>query len=389
MTAGNDFRVIFGAGPLQGRRGEFLQVLLPVFRLRKTGRGSGIRLMVELTDHLPSIVDVAGKRKFNRIVRRPRPRESEGLARHIAEFTRDSSERERLFDCSRYPLRYANGGVLPVVRLKGREYFWLFYRDIFPVGWNIANGGSNNIEEMLDPDRIVAREFAEEAIVVDFTAERVYTHRHWRGATAKGVQEAALRAWSERLGRNLLEFERVPLAVEWLDGPDSADIAAGRRHRRTKGYFLNITPVDNGIELDRIALIRLDQGVTLLDGELRNGRLVNQIVGLFDAKKMRGHARIEVIPDAVFFGGRERILRAKTRARRIKELGDIVAEYLENPALERSDSERRAFRESAAPYSLCPAARLMVERYLDWATTKGGHGKRAASRSGPRGARRR
>jgi hypothetical protein len=40
-----------------------------------------------------------------------------------------------------FPFRYASGGVLPILRIGRKEFFCFFYRDIDPVGWNIANGG--------------------------------------------------------------------------------------------------------------------------------------------------------------------------------------------------------------------------------------------------------
>jgi len=45
------------------------------------------------------------------------------------------------------------------VRIKEEEYYCLFYRDIFPVGWNIANGGSDNNEELLNPLLTIERSF--------------------------------------------------------------------------------------------------------------------------------------------------------------------------------------------------------------------------------------
>ena len=64
------------------------------------------------------------------------------------------------------PLRWASAGALGVVTFMGRKWVILFYRDIHPKGWNIANGGSQDANEWHNIDWLANREFTEEIILI-------------------------------------------------------------------------------------------------------------------------------------------------------------------------------------------------------------------------------
>jgi len=66
-----------------------------------------------------------------------------------------------------FPLRWASGGVLSVVKIPGREGLWtpFFFRDIPPVGWNISLGSSENNDELDNPWGFLLREFLEETLI--------------------------------------------------------------------------------------------------------------------------------------------------------------------------------------------------------------------------------
>jgi hypothetical protein len=352
--------------PLRTRTDELLQVLLPEFTVRKNRQGPGLCLSIEIKDHMHSIGDVHGKGALYEIVGRAGTHARNALAHDLHDFFKNPRLREYRFDCSGHPLRFANGGVLPVVRLDGRDYFWLFYRDIFPIGWNIANGASDNVAEMLDPNRIVLREFGEEVIVVDFATKHLFTFEPEDEMVPLGFLKGAIEAWSKRLGVDLFKFHRLPIPLKWVDGPDTADVDVEGRRRETKGYFVNITPEDNAIELDRIALVNLGKGVTLLDGENRNGKLLNEVIGLFEVEKMRDLSRAEFIPDLVFFSGNKRPLDEGGSAGQLEELAVIVEEYFKNPDLDRSNDLRLAYRNAPIKFDLCPITRAVIERFFEW-----------------------
>jgi hypothetical protein len=356
--------------PLRDRTAELLQVLIPEFTLRKNRPGPGVCLSLDIKDHMPSIVDREGKREVSRVVRSTGTQARDRLARRLSDFHADPREREYCFDCSAHPLRYANGGVLPVVRLEGRDYFWLFYRDIFPIGWNIANGASDTTVELLDPNRVVFREFGEEVIVADFHKMHLFTFEPEDNTTPLGFLKGALAAWSEKLGVDLLEFQRRPIPLKWVDGPDAVDANVEGRRRETKGYFLSITPEDNAIEVDRIAFINLGQDVALLDGEHRNGKLLNQVIGLFEVDKMRDISRTEFIPDVVFFDGKEWPYGKNEAAARRGELAGVIAKYLGSSTLVRTEQDGRDYEAVGIKYDLCPIARSIITRFFEWEKTE-------------------
>jgi hypothetical protein len=155
----------------------------------------------------------------------------------------------------------------------------------------------------------------------------------------------------------------LPLPVRWLDGPDMVASRVGARAHESRGYFLAVTPDDNGLEVDRIAVIDLDDGAVCLDGESRQGRLLNQVIGLFDVENVRNAIRgSEFLPDRLFHGGKER-----SRS----DLDPCLREYLSALGPLRVAAETRAHADAACRFNLCPAARLVIERYLDRAPGAG------------------
>ena len=64
------------------------------------------------------------------------------------------------------PMRWASGGILPLVRYQGDYWVLLFFRDRPPVGLNVPNGASECKDEYKDPWRLIDREFNEEVVVL-------------------------------------------------------------------------------------------------------------------------------------------------------------------------------------------------------------------------------
>jgi hypothetical protein len=67
-----------------------------------------------------------------------------------------------------FPLRWASGGVLSVIRINGKDGLWtpFFFRDISPIGWNIALGSSESDNELNNPSSLLMREFLEETLIL-------------------------------------------------------------------------------------------------------------------------------------------------------------------------------------------------------------------------------
>jgi hypothetical protein len=334
---------------------------MPEFTLTK--EENGFLLDVSLSDDLPSIADRPGKSRFFEIINRSGNAGRAQLTNSLARFWKDEHLRSYRFDCPDFPLRYANGGVLPLVRLEEDEYFCLFYRDAFPTGWNIANGASGSIEEMLEPELTMHREFGEELFACDHSKKLVYAFRP-SDEPATVSQREALRAWAKRYGsKDFAQYTRVSTPLKWIEGPDRIRVRYGHQKQTTGGCFVNITLEDNAIEVDRVALISLQDRIVFFDGEFAHGLLYNRIVGLFNVRHMlENFEDLDFRPDRVFY-------RAARHSPR--QLDRLVSDYLHSLGSLRSPSDSSSYRATANPYNLCPITRTMLRRYAGWLEAEG------------------
>lgn len=106
------------------------------------GSRSSKTLRVVLSDSPLGIYNNAGK-KFLDVNTPVDPERAGELSRSaramLLDFTSDSM---RTLDAPL--LRWASAGVLPIARWRSADWVVLFFRDIRPVGWNLANGASEN-----------------------------------------------------------------------------------------------------------------------------------------------------------------------------------------------------------------------------------------------------
>ena len=72
------------------------------------------------------------------------------------------------------PMRWASGGFLPIIFYEGKYWVSLFFRDIPPIGLNVANGASENKEEYKSLNRLIGREFSEEMILLPVRPEQEF-----------------------------------------------------------------------------------------------------------------------------------------------------------------------------------------------------------------------
>lgn len=346
--------------PLGGRFHGILQVLLTEFALTK--EEGGLRFHATVTPRLGSVVDGEGKREFAEAMKRKSEAKKQ-LADALGRFHGDPQTLSYRFNCGNFPLRYGNGGALPVIQLDGEKYFCLFYRDIFPIGWNIANGASDSVEEMLNPERIILREFGEELLICDHRKKLVYAYHPGEEIAPPDFQGEALRAWNSLFPhRNLAEYRRLPTPLKWIAGPDRVCVEYGKTKCDTNGYFLSITPEDNAIEVDRIALINLAGDVSIFDGEYSPGVLFNRVVGLFSVNKMQDRLEQHSFrPDIVFFNG---------KAGQPAKLEEGIRKCLKS--LWRKRPDRENLHDSAPrKLDLCPISRSVIRHYLAWAKREG------------------
>ena len=347
---------------LSQRSSPYLQTVVTNFTL--TRNGNGLQLHLKIEDDPLTIVEGLGKREIESVSRAGGSDGRDQLQLRL-DALRDPNLMGYRVDCSTWPMRYANGGVLPIVHLEGKDYFLLFYRDIFPVGWNIANGASDDEEEWVDPDRIIHREFAEEVLIADPTEKLLYVYDPPADSHRFGFHRDALSAWMPHRPE-LATYRPVPMPFKWIDGPDSVRVEYGNEVHETSGYFLSVTPDDHGIEVDRFVFIRAPGDTRLYSGEISDGRPLNHIVGLFDVSRLKplrsGH---EIKPDIFFFNG-ERYDGSR--------LPEILPHYLKHVGAEpppglsrlRREDQIRYYEELTVRFDFCPISRAIIERYYEW-----------------------
>ena len=186
----------------------------------------------------------------------------------------------------KFPLRWASGGVLPVVTWRGHVWSPFFFRDIAPVGWNIAAGSSDTEAELRRPVAFGLREFVEETIVLSRAPETgakvaaktfpyIIEERRQIGAALKTVNHH-LRVRSREDG-----FEVAPFPAKATDIPPDrtieADFAATRTRlhvRDDKGeeeisdVLVCFNLLELGIEVISVLKYNLADDDYLLDGEM-------------------------------------------------------------------------------------------------------------------------
>ena len=353
--------------PLHVAEDRFLQVLLSQFSLHRRSKTSGAELCLRFDDSTPAIWNAQGKTYL-------RSRLDEGkrgrYQKKLDDFLLRGRRASYRFRDANFFFRYGSAGTLPVITFGGdkRRYYCLFYRDVYPIGWNIANGGCDNRAELLDPEIAMQRELREELLIADFRNHVRYVFAGDEKLTADHpAHSVALKLWQEHGVRDLKKVRTRKVRVDIQRGPDSISIqVGGAKPVRRDGFYLNINGEDFGIEVDRVARIRLPRSVTFFDGELEGSCLVNAPVGLFEVeafhRKLAGGGESGepsgFRPDFFFFNARrydgrdiDRVL--KTFKRHVRKF--------------RTDKEMEDFETSiaeGAQYGLCPVTARIVERHL-------------------------
>lgn len=135
-------------------------------RVRTAAGEIKTRLKVDLRGQSCGIYNSAGKLfLMDHVHRDPSARSFLAQGEKIDRFLTTSSPGEELR--IQPPFRWASGGGLAVVRWRGEDWYVTFFREVPPVGWNVANGASESRDEYKDLHRLLLREFCEELIVLD------------------------------------------------------------------------------------------------------------------------------------------------------------------------------------------------------------------------------
>lgn len=346
--------------PLALAEAQFLQVLLTRFELGRSG--GGVHLHVAFDDQTPAIWN----RHARYAVRQAIDNFESTAARYqkqLDAFLLDGEGENHVFDDPGFPFRWGNAGTLPVLSWRGKDYYALFYREIPPIGWNIANGGCRSRVELMDPTVAMGRELTEELLILDPVQRRRYGLHFGDGAAAPSEElNRALALWDERLVRSGFPERRKwhedDVSAQWTAGPDSVTVRMSETDRTLAGVFLNINAEDFGIEIDGIAHLDLADDAVVCEGEIVQGCLVNSPVGLFECSRLNEELTTgrDFRPDAFFFDG---------RLRDPAELGGVIADDF-FPALDavRSAHERQVWQDTPDRYDLCPVTRRIIQRYV-------------------------
>jgi len=347
----------------------FLQVLVTKFTLTKTKKG--FILKIDITDDNFCITSSPSKKKIHEHIVQQKNDELRLITEQIEHFMNNPNLLSYRFNTAGAPFRFANGGVLPIIRIGPVDYFCLFYRTIFPVGWNIANGASNNLDELLSPEHVVYREFSEELFISDDNKKLLYIFDSDDENVMKGTQSRALKIWGDKVNHlNLNEYEKLSTPLKWIGGPDSIHLYVNDKKHFSSGYFINITPKDNAIEMDKIAYIKLNENISLFDGEVETyydknkGKevdiIINRVIGLFSVndliEKAKHNKNRYFIPDIIFFNGKKHDPKHLKRILyneyfpSVKELPTVIPEE---------------YKKEENKFDLCPITREIVNRYIE------------------------
>lgn len=344
--------------PLSECETSFLEVLLDRFELTRNGKG--VRLDVRFGDSTQAVWNRNGIRQVRRAIKRF-DRRADVLQQRLDEFLLQERNRRLVVDEPGFPFRYASGGTLPVVRMGGQDFYCLFYRDIHPVGWNIANGGCVSRAELRQPLRAAERELREEVVIYDQKNRLRYVFAGEAGQPIDLPEFATARqVWADLLRIDVSEYAEHQVPLKWLPGPDEVRVEAdGLSPSKSMGCFLNINALDFGIEIDRIAKLGVDEDAVILDGELCNDQPINQVVGLFDVARLNREIALgntQFLPDRIYWNGRRYPSRLFERT--------LHDGYFKQRRFRKAMASRQEYKKAREKFDLCPVTRRIIARYM-------------------------
>jgi class 3 adenylate cyclase len=333
--------------------GASFQVLLRTFSLKRD-RSNGLWLRLNLEKDIEVITTGAQKQEFFREIAKNLSAQDK-LTSELNDFMRNGIA--KTFDCAKWPLRYANGGALPIVSINGIRYACLFYRDVFPIGWNIANGASDSYAELYFPNRIIKREFGEEFVVADHDNGILKFYEPGPENISPGYQTAVITALaSEFKAFDYSKYGRRHLAPDVIDGPDKVTVSVDEDAQNSDRIFLSITPSDNAIEVDQVVHLTLDSGDCIIDGEIIDGIPLDRIVGLFRLENLSRHLNGRNFkPDLFFVGGQPGNPEAFQEA---------LQKSVRNIQQHRRRDQTEFYHICSEKYDLCPVTRALLTRFL-------------------------
>ena len=375
--------------PLENIEQRFLQVLVYNFQLKQMNEG--VHLDVTFASDAPAIWTDAGKGEITSELIKCSFAEIEKVQKELDSIliARDLNEYQYNGQCG--PFRYASGGALPIITIGQTNYYCLIYREIPPVGWNIANGGCDSRDELLNPLNTIVRELNEELIIIDKKQTTQYFYQRFFDLPDHIMVREHLQ--KHLLGRSEKKLKSEDGLISFKDGPDTLTVKIPVKMSNGDTYdvayevdscFININAIDGGIELDKIAHIKASNEAIFIDGEIAHYYprldIVNAPVGLFKKEtfdQFLSDQSHEFIPDIFFWSAiryphsteidPQGFITSKiNKSQRKRVLLDIVDRFVDSKRVYKSSSldEFDSLRKRDKIFDLCPVTRNLVLRSL-------------------------
>jgi hypothetical protein len=358
---------------------HFLEVLLSRFDLRREVNRA--HLKVSFDDETPACWNRAGREDLKKYLFENTEKIA-GYQEQLDNLLLDERLDRFEFNDPDFVFRWASAGALPIVRLGNEEYYCLFYREIRPIGWNIANGACDTSSELLDPLQTLERELCEELIILDPKKRDWYVLERGDPDSLDRPEFRAVRLILEDLKRKRIwdrgaGVHQLETALKWFNGPDIATInGPDKVHHTVAGCYLNINAEDFGIELDRVVKINVSEDALIFDGEILNGKLLNRLVGLFRTSRLNrefgadaGCKTDRLIPDKYFYEGvlHDGAVFEYLMGGDFLECGESVSDgdfiaHIGETGI-RSPEDIRAWKAEPAKFKLCPVTRRLLQRF--------------------------
>lgn len=246
------------------------------------------QLSIDLTDEAYGIYKNRGKQFLSYLLRQlqqevPRAEvldRSARLHRFLMETTQEPGE--VVAGGPHQPLRWSSAGALPLVHWRkpghttADDWFVLFFRGINPVGWNLASGSSESVQEWRNLFEVGVRELCEELVVLEGPplqqgrpVPEVYRRRFRPGQALSAYPDLVRQLTGHDFVREHDRLREVQDQISISDDPASRAlrldeigtnstvkfIDSGHSHT-TENVIFSVNPLEAGVE--SIFLFRFD-----------------------------------------------------------------------------------------------------------------------------------
>jgi hypothetical protein len=175
------------------------------------------------------------------------------------------------------PLRWSSGGALTVVTWRGKQWVAVFFRDIQPIGWNVANGASESSDQWRDMSPLSDREAGEELMplsdkpiprsgVLQYQLEDKYEGSQLNHDQHFGKAHVRLRKQQDDIDITLCGEN--PISTMHALTPFSYEVRNGEDSFKKGNFVFSLNPLECGIEVIRILKLQLPDNCWLSDGEI-------------------------------------------------------------------------------------------------------------------------